>query len=247
MERKWKDSDLYDVLRREFVRITEAHALESENVVIRAGVLSPQEAIGDPEHKDYPLLKGRERLMQAEFRGCFGQAFTDMYGNFTAKLSEIVRIDLTDNFKRAIFVSSLNAVLRYLGIADKTVHCKDDEPPRCARVLSELIKEKFSNPKIAMIGLQPRMVQELSSKFQLRVTDLDTSNIGKVRFGITIDGPEKAENNLNWCDIALVTGTTLTNNTLPQFLIDKPTIFYGVTIAGTAKLLSLNHFCHCGH
>ena len=247
MERKRKDSDLYDVLRHEFVRIVETNALESDKVIVRAGALSPQEAIGNPEHKDYPLIKGKERLMQAEFRGCFGQAFTDMHGNFAATLSEIVRIDLADNFKRAIFVSSLNAVLRYLGISDKTVHCKDDEPPRCARVLSELIKEKFSNPKIAMIGLQPRMVQELSSKFQLRVTDLDISNIGKVRFGITIDEPEKAENNLDWCDIALVTGTTLTNNTLPQFLIDKPTIFYGVTISGTAKLLSLNHFCHCGH
>jgi hypothetical protein len=242
MERKWKDSDLYDVLRREFVRIVEAHALESDKVIVRAGALSPQEAIGNPEHKDYPLIKGRER-----FRGCFGQAFTDMYGNFTATLSEIVRIDLTDNFKRAIFVSSLNAVLRYLGITDKTVHCKDDEPPRCARALSELIKEKFSNPKIAMIGLQPRMVQELSPNFQLRVTDLDTGNIGKVQFGIVIDGPEKTESNLDWCDLALVTGTTVTNNTLPHFFIDKPTIFYGVTISGAAKLLSLTHFCHSGH
>ena len=247
MGRKWNDSDLYDVLRREFVRIVETHDLESEKVVIRLGALSPQEAIGNPEHKDYPLVRGRERLMQAEFRGCFGQAFTDMYGNFAATLSEIVRINLTDNLQRAIFISSLNAVLRYLGIADKTVHCRDDEPPRCALELSEYIRKKFSNPKIAMIGLQPRMVQELSSKFQLRVTDLDISNIGKVRFGITIEGPEKAENNLNWCDIALVTGTTLTNNTLPQFFIDKPTIFYGVTISGVAKLLSLDHFCHCGH
>jgi hypothetical protein len=239
-----KGGDPYSVLRSEFIRIIETRALDTEKVVIRAGALSPQEAIGNPEHKDYPLIKGKE---QAEFRGCFGQAFTDMYGNFTATLSEIVRIDLTDNFKRAIFVSSLNAVLRYLGIADKTVHCKDDEPPRCARALLELIKERYSNPRIAMIGLQPRMVQELSLNFQLRVTDLDTSNIGKVRFGIVIDGPEKTESNLDWCDLALVTGTTVTNNTLPHFLIDKPTIFYGVTISGTAKLLSLNHFCHCGH
>jgi len=244
---KLRDGDIYDVLKREFVHILEAYSLESETVVIRAGALLPQEAIGDPEHKDYPLLKGRERLMQAEFRGCFGHAFTDMYGNFTGTLSEIVRIDPADNFKRAIFISGLNAVLRYLGIATKTVHCKDEEPPRCARVLSELIKEKFSNPKIAVVGLQPRMVQELSSNFQLRVTDLDPANIGKVKFGIAIDGPEKTESNLDWCDLALVTGTTVTNNTLSRFLIDKPTIFYGVTISGTAKLLSLNHFCHCGH
>jgi len=43
-----------------------------------AAALSPEEAIGNPEDRDYPLIVGKERLMQAEFRGALGQAFTDM-------------------------------------------------------------------------------------------------------------------------------------------------------------------------
>jgi hypothetical protein len=97
-----------------------------------------------------------------------------------------------------------------------------------------------------MIGLQPRMVEALSRAFPLRVTDLDPDNIGKEKTGIHIEGPHKARDNLLWCDVALVTGTTIVNGTVGEFLIQKPTIFYGVTISGTAKLLGLNHFCAYG-
>jgi hypothetical protein len=44
----------------------------------------------------------------------------------------------------------------------------------------------------------------------------------------------------------VVTGTTIANDTIGQFQISKPVIFYGVTISGAAKLLGLNHFCAFG-
>jgi uncharacterized protein (DUF4213/DUF364 family) len=48
-------------------------------------------------------------------------------------------------------------------------------------------------------------------------------------------------------DILLVTGTTLVNATINRFLNQKAqTVFYGVTIAGAAKLLGLRRFCPCG-
>ena len=238
---------LYGVLRDEFRRKARANLLESDEVVVRAAALSPEEAIGNPEHKDYPLVTGRERLMQAEFRGCLGQAFTDHYGDFSARLSDILAMELSDNFRRAVFVAGLNALLRYLGLVDRNVHCRDGEPPRCAGVLQTYLKERFANARIAMVGLQPRMVEKLSQGFELRVTDLDEGNIGTVKYGTKIDGPEKTLENLDWCDLALVTGTTVVNGTLSQFITSKPTIFYGVTIRGPAMLLSLDHFCECGH
>ena len=67
------------------------------------------------------------------------------------------------------------------------------------------------------------------------------------KFGVHIDGPEKTAENLEWCDIALVTGTTIVNNTIDQFRISKPAIFFGVTITGAAYLLGLNTFCYYGH
>jgi len=64
---------------------------------------------------------------------------------------------------------------------------------------------------------------------------------------VIVQSPEKTQEHLDWCDVALVTGTTIVNNTIDQFKISKPVIFYGVTISGVAKLLGLNHFCYYGH
>lgn len=235
-----------DILKGEFARIVRNNSLEGE-VVIKAAVLSPEEAIGNPEDRDYPLIVGKERMMQAEFRGSLGQAFTDMFGNFSGRLSEIATMELKDNFRRAIFISSLNAVMRYLGLATKTIHCRNDEPRVCGQELVKYIEEKYGHPKIAMVGLQPRIVEALSKGFELRVTDMDQANISTEKFGCTIYSPRMAEEHLEWCDVALVTGTTIVNNTIDQFVISKPVVYYGVTISGTAKLLGLNHFCYFGH
>jgi hypothetical protein len=236
----------YDIIKREFIRLINERGLEGEKVIIRANPLSPEQAIGNPEDKDYPLVAGVERLMQAEFRGSLGQAYTDMYGDFSGTLSEIVDMDLKNNFRRAIFISSLNAVMKHLGLITKTVHCKNAQPPECSQELVRYIEKNYGQPKVAMVGFQPRMVEALAKHFELRVTDMDKDNIGKEKFGVKIDDPSRAEENLRWCDIALVTGTTVVNDTIDQFRIDKPVIFYGITISGAAKLLGLNHFCPFG-
>jgi uncharacterized protein (DUF4213/DUF364 family) len=237
---------LYDIIKKKFIKLINERGLQGEKVIIQANPLSPEQAIGNPEDKDYPLVVGVERLMQAEFRGSLGQAYTDMYGDFSGTLSEIVDMDLKNNFRRAIFISSLNAVMKHLGLTTKTVHCKNAQPPECSQELVSYIKKNYGQPKVAMVGFQPRMVEALAKRFELRVTDMDKDNIGKEKFGVKIDDPAHAAENLDWCDIALVTGTTIVNDTIDQFRTDKPVIFYGVTISGTAKLLGLNCFCPFG-
>jgi hypothetical protein len=237
---------MYQTIREKFIRLIKEHGLEGEEVIVRAATLSTEQAIGNPEDKDYPIVKGVERLMQAEFRGSRGQAFTDRYGNFSGRLADIAAMDLKNNFRRAIFISSLNAVARHLGLIAKTVHCKDNQPRECSLELAKHIEANYGQPRIAMVGFQPRMVETLAKRFELRVTDMDQENIGQERFGVRIGGPNQTEENLNWCDIALVTGTTIVNDTINQFRITKPVVFYGVTIAGAAKLLGLNRFCPFG-
>jgi len=238
---------LYDIVKKEFIKIITENGLQSDRVMIRATSLSPQEAIGNPEDRDYPLVIGVERLMQAEFRGSLGQAFTDMYGDFSGSLSDIVEMDLINNFRRALFISSLNAVMRHLGLIDKSVHCKDNEPRECSHELAKYIERNYGHPRLAMVGFQPRIAEALSKRFELRVTDMDEDNIGTEKFGVIIHSPEETQENLNWCDVALVTGTTIVNNTIDQFRISEPVVYYGVTISGVAKLLGLNHFCYYGH
>lgn len=237
----------YDNIREEFTNIIKNYDLDSEPVVVTAVPLSAEEAIGNPEDRDYPLVTGKERMMQAEFRGVVGQAFTDMYGNFSGQLSDIVAMDLENNFRRAIFISSINAVLRSLGLITQTQHCRDEEPRLCSHELVKYIQGKYGDVKIALVGFQPRLLEALSQQFAVRATDLDKANVGTEKSGVVIGGPDRTEENLDWCDLALVTGTTVVNNTIDQFIISKPVIFYGVTISGAAKLLGLNQFCYYGH
>ncbi|NOQ33460.1 MAG: hypothetical protein GQ567_04585, partial [Methanosarcinales archaeon] len=71
---------MYTTIQEKFEKIVADNNLSEEAVTVRAKPLTPEEAIGNPEGDDFPILKGKERMMQAEFRGSFGQAFTDMYG-----------------------------------------------------------------------------------------------------------------------------------------------------------------------
>ncbi|MGD9115764.1 MAG: DUF364 domain-containing protein [Dehalococcoidia bacterium] len=237
---------MHDTLREKFIKLIKERGLEGEKVIVTAAALTPEQAIGNPDDKDYPLIAGEERLMQAEFRGSKGHAFTDRYGNFSGQLLDIAQMELTNNFRRAVFIATLNAVLNYLGMAGRTVHCRDAQPRQCATELVEYIRENYGQPKIAMVGFQPRMVEALAPHFEMRVTDMDAKNIGQEKFGVVIDDPARTKENLDWGDIVLVTGTTIVNDTIDQFLVGKPVVFYGVTIAGAAELEGLQRFCPLG-
>ncbi len=84
-----------------------------------------------------------------------------------------------------------------------------------ARTLST--QEAIGNPedvKITQIGFQPRMAQYLPSVFKMRLIDLDPDNIGKTKQGVLIGGGDATGDAVNWCDLLLVTGTTVANGIL---------------------------------
>ena len=121
--------------------------------MVSTRTLTPQEVIGKPEWDDFPLLKGKEVMIQADFNASLGQAFTNIPGNYNGSLGEILNMSLDNNFKRAVFIVTVNAVLRYLNYISKTVHFKDKEPGECAAHLVDYAKERFGNPRIAFIGM----------------------------------------------------------------------------------------------
>jgi len=229
--------DFYnDIKERFFSLIKEKDLMFTRVEVVSARTLTPQEVIGKPERDDFPLLKGKEVMIQADFNESLGQAFTDMPGNYSGSLGEILDMSLDNNFKRAVFIATLNTVLRYLNYISKTVHCKDKEPGECAAHLVNYIKERFGNPRIAFIGMQPSMVEALATHFKLRVVDLDPNNVGQKRCGVLIEDVAHTKGIISWADLIMATGTTVVNDTLTPLLIEKPIIFYGVTIAGVAYL-----------
>ena len=229
----------------EIKRLIHNHSFEGEMVSVYARPLTPEEAIGNPEHNDYPLLKGKERIMEAVFQGARGHAYSDHTGNFSGSIEQVVNLPMDSNFHRALLISTSNAVLRRLGLIKKSCHCKDDDPVNCATYLGDALRQ-FSPKRILMIGHQPRLLEEISKKFDVRITDRDPDNIGRTKSRVIIEDPEKYKDIMEWSDFIFATGTTIVNDTIDGFLADLPVMFYGITISGAAKILGLNHFCPLG-
>lgn len=236
-------TNIFDELTKKAAAIFRRNGLMEETVQVSARTLSAQEAIGNPEANDFPLQKGKERLMQANIGGALGQAFTDHFGNYEGTLEAILNTPLTNNFRRAVFAASINAALRRLDMIHGTVHCRDQGPGQCARAFADHVQNRYGTVKISIIGFQPRMVETLAAGFPVRVLDMDEDNIGKDKFGVTVESPMDAKAAVAWADLLLVTGTTLVNDTLPDFFVDKPVVFYGTTIAGAAYLMGWTRFC----
>ncbi len=237
--------NLLEEVRARTLAVWEENGLLRETITVRARVLSTEEAIGNPEGDDFPLQQGKERLMEAEFRGARGQAFTDRFGHYSGALADIARMPLENNYRRAVFIAACNATLRALGRCERTIHCKDAGPAQCAAALRDHLLGRYPGARITQVGFQPAIAQALSQSFDLRVLDLDPENIGQVRRGVRIHGPDSVRENLERADLLLVTGSTLANESLGDFLLDKPVLLYGTTIAGPAALMGWERFCAC--
>ncbi|MEG2852398.1 MAG: DUF364 domain-containing protein [Hydrogenoanaerobacterium sp.] len=210
---------LFSKLKSEFTQIVNEHHIESEKVHITGRALSPQEAIGVTERKDFPILTGKEQMLEAEFMGSKGQAFTDAPSLFFGSLLDVIKLDLmSDMHSRGLFIATMNAVMRNLGLAEHTIHCKN----------------------------QPALLEQLSSEYTLRVLDLNTDNIGQMRYGIKVENGLEYKPVCDWADLVLCTGSTLCNGTIVNFLdMKKEIVFFGTTAAGAAKILGLKRMCFC--
>lgn len=244
----WKGNIMGIILNRyikEMREIISKYSLGNEMVSVYARPLTPEEAIGNPAHNDYPLLKGKERMMQAVLQNSKGQAYSDHTGDFSGSLSQVINLSMNSNFHRAVLIATTSAVLRKMGVIKKSCHCKDDDPVRCAAYLKETLL-KFSPERIGMIGHQPRLLEEIARNFEVRICDRDPENIGTIKSGLMVEDSSVYEDIKKWADLILSTGTTLVNDTIDSLTGDVPIVFYGITISGTAKLLHLNHFCPLG-
>jgi uncharacterized protein (DUF4213/DUF364 family) len=237
--------NLYEELKEALGKEIQKHSLSGQHISVRCKALSATEAIGKPEHDDYPIIKGKEVMVEAVFKGAKGQAFTDEFENADYLVDDLLTIKLDSNKKRSIFISGLNAVFRYLNLCDKTIHCKDEEPKECA---SNLLQATGALNNVFLVGYQPRFLEVLASKYSLRVVDMDQDNIGSYVSGVVVEPPEMTADAIKWCDLIFATGSTIVNGTITNFLNQgKPVLFYGVTISAAATILNLKKFCHSGH
>lgn len=236
----------YDELKAKFKQCLEENGLLQESILITTRALTAEEAIGVTRRQDFPIITGKDVMIQAECRGAVGQAFTDAPAAFCGTLAQICEVDLEeDAHGRGLFIASLNAVMRYLGKTDCTVHCRGEGPERCAPELADYVAEQYGNPRIALFGYQPAMLECLSRRFAVRVVDLSPQNIGQERYGVMVeDGAQDQSGIWAWADLVLCTGSTVCNGTIVNFLDrEKPVLFYGTSLAGAAVLMDLPAVC----
>jgi hypothetical protein len=240
--------------RQAFADLIRDRGLAAAAVTVRARPLSSEEAIGRPGRRDFPLLKGKERLLEAVIGEARGNAFTDAPREFTGSVDELLALPLDGTRNRGLYIAALNAAFRHAGLVEGTVHCRDDDPERCAREIAATVEARLCWHRVGLIGCNPAMADELARRLgpeRLRITDLDPDRIGTERFGVPIwDGEQQFRELVEWADGVLMTGSTFVNGTFDVLReateqAGKPMVLYGVTAAAMARLFGFERLCPC--
>lgn len=238
-----------------FAAILKAKHLLDVHVSVTVRPLTAEEAIGKPKRRDFPIIEGKERVIEATVNGARGHAFTDSPRDFSGTMREVLELPLISNQERAVFIAVLNATLRHLGEVEGTVHCKDEDPEKCAKEIAAFVLERKGTARVGLVGLNPAIAEALISTFgkeHVMVSDLNRDNTGKEKFGVLIlDGRDETELLVEQSDIVVITGTTLVNNTFDSILKSlrkhkRDYLVYGVTGAGICHLTGLNRICPYG-
>ena len=252
---KKREVGILEQTRIQAIEIAKKGNLLDVAVTVLAKPLTPEEAIGNPGRRDFPIIIGKERVVEAKLLGSAGHAYTDSPQEYLGTLKDILNLELTTNQNRAIYVATLNALLGSLKMVDKTVHCKDDEPEECALEIADTVLKKYGQTDVGLIGLNPAIAERLADTFgpdHVYITDLAEDNIGQHRFGVEIwDGNTRTEDLVDASDVVIFTGTTLINNTFDRIwdliqTLGKNYLTYGVTAAGVCRLLDIERICPCG-
>jgi len=237
---------------RELVR---RKGLAGARISVQVGVLSPEEAIGRPQRQDFPLLLGREVMVEARLGDARGQVFTSAPAEYSGPVGDIVALDISDPRNRTIFAATLNAVLRACGLIEGTVHCRNEEPELCAAELARrLMRDGIA--KVGLVGLQPAFLEALARSLgpeRVRVTDLNPRNIGTLRYGIKVwDGDKRNGELAQWADLLVITGSSIVSGTFAPLeaelrRLKRRFVLYGVSAAAVCKIFNIPRFCIYGH
>jgi hypothetical protein len=238
--------------RDAFRAVVEERELTACPVRVTTRALSTEEAIGRPDYDDLPLLRGEEVMIEAEFQGARGHAFTSAPAPWEGSLEALLALPLEGKHQRAVLNAAMNAVLRSLGQLDRTVHCRNEDIERCGEEMAARLRGEFGPVGVGQVGYQPGLVTGLVKHFgpeNVRVTDLRRENIGRQVYGVEIwDGADRTEDLVQKSDLVLATGSTAANGTLGALLHltragDVRLILYGVTAAAVCHLCGLRRLC----
>lgn len=194
---------------------------------------------------EYALLRGKDILLSCRYRSGIGQVFTTAPRSYKGRLKSILELDLKNTRNNSIFHATMNAVLKYLGLIDKTEHCVGEEPKLCGYLLSrKLLSDYGQTVKVLHVGYQPGHVEALAQFFHdnLIVTDLADQFIWQRKYGRLIVDGILNKYLIAQVDVILVTASSIVNSTAWEIIdqariLGKKVIVYGISASAAVYLL----------
>ena len=237
-------TDLYQEILAEFYKRDGAQELLGEAVSVT--VSEEPERTLRPEGDPPSTVARPEYCVTAELCGVKGEAYTETPEAFQGTLEEALSIAPSENGISAVTVAALNAAMNKLGLCPGTFPEEEQAHIAYADAVCRHITENYGRGNLVLVGYDGYFVKRFMEEgLDFWTMDRDPDHIAQDRFDHVVVNSAKRnrESSFAWGKLFLITGSTLCNGTIVQYLDSgKELLFYGITCAGAATLLSLPWF-----
>ena len=237
-------TELFDSIKTRFLSLPGVEELLKEPIRCMAD-REPERTLL-PEGDIPSEARRPEYRVTALFRNAKGEAYTETPADFEGTLKDALCLPVSEKGIDARIIASINAVMAHLGLCpgtfpdDPEVHC------RYADALCSYVSEHYGKTKLILVGYDGYVVKKFMEEgMDFWTMDRDPDNITKDRFHHVIvnSGKYNREACFAWGDLFMITGSTLCNGTIIQYLDHgKELLFYGITGGGVCRLLDLPWF-----
>lgn len=237
-------TELYEQILSRFHALKGARELLEEPVTVTASK-EPEETLR-PENDPPSTVARPEYCVTAAIRGVKGEAYTEMPSDFQGTLAQALKIAPSEKGISAVTAAALNAAVSCLTETPGVFPADPQYHFRYADDLCRYMTEHYKGRKIVLVGYDGYIVKRFMEEgLNFWTLDMNPDHISQERFHhVIVNGAKRnRESSLAWGDIFLVTGSTLCNGTIIPYLDSgKELLFYGITCAAAAALLSLPWF-----
>ena len=247
-------ADLYQKILTEFYKLDGAQELLGETVSVTVSeeperTLRPEgdppSTVARPEYCVTAVLCDSGASATRTAHGT-GEAYTETPSAFQGTLEEALKIPASEKGISAVSIAALNAAMNRLGLCPGTFPEDVQTHSAYADAICRHITEKYGTSNLVLVGYDGYFVKRFMEEgLDFWTMDRDPDHIAQDRFDHVVVNSAKRnrESSFAWGKLFLITGSTLCNGTIVQYLDSgKELLFYGITCAGAATLLSLPWF-----
>ena len=237
-------SELYEMIKERFLAVPGVNELLDLPVKVTADT-DPEKTLL-PEGAVPSAAKRGEYRVCASLSGTTGEAYTETPWSFEGTLCEALQIPVTDKGINAISIACINAALSRLGLIEGTFSETIAAHESYADSLCRYVVENYGKKNIILVGYDGYIVKRFMDEgIDFWTMDRDPDNIAQDRFNHVIVNSAKynRESCFAWGKLFIITGSTLCNGTVVQYLDKgKNLLFYGVTGRGASHLLGWKNY-----